>query len=704
MLTPLRLSRRAFTLAGLFFGLSVVLFIALAPRPRVVAHTGHGDAERRAMGKDWDHEKFAREAFEWHAARQQQQSGRPEAVTFRAEAVTSVTNDVFLVQDDGTMVTNQNLFDLNSRAVLFTPSGAGYTISAPAAAFDTNLGAKLDLTQAPAVNPKIAANPDVEPGDDAYLAQELGFSFNFFGTAYTTAYVTSNGNLVFRPASAGGGFGLDAVNASNALSDFRTGSPRIAPYWHDLDARAAETTGARGVYFRRDADRVVVTWNDVRDFPNDEDVDTGRHTFQATLFSDGRILFTYQTVTLTSEALAGVAPGNSSQTVTLVNLSNPAASVFAGPTAEYFSKSVKADEVGAIKAFYDAHPGRDEWDFIYFFTDFDFDLGGGAFAYYAPIRNNVSGHGGQPFDLPPSQTFGRSRIQGWLNMSNIVSDYPAYPTARMLGANSALSILGQEQGHRWLAYVKHPGANTNLLLGRDSDHWSFFFNAESSLSHPAARRSSSAEGNAWRDNGNGTFTSVNLVDGYSRLDHYLMGLRPASDVPATFVINNPTGTTRTASSGPRPNVTVTGTRLNVAVEEIIQANGARTPDAAAAPKKLRVAFVLLTRRDSPPAPPTLAKLTRFRLAWESYYAHSTDYLGTLSTAVNDARHRGGLGGELHARAHARRRRVALRAGPDLRRDRGRDGAAAADDARRDAGARQRHARAALLRLADADQL
>ena len=54
-------------------------------------------------------------------------------------------------------------------------------------------------------------------------------------------------------------------------------------------------------------------------------------------------------------------------------------------------------------------------------------------------------------------------------------------------------------------------------------------NTESNVSSVAARRSSSMEGNVWCDNGDGSFTSVSLIDGYSRLDQYLMGLRLARD-------------------------------------------------------------------------------------------------------------------------------------------------------------------------------
>src|SRR5262249_6732989 len=154
-------------------------------------------------------------------------------------------------------------------------------------------------------------------------------------------------------------------------------------------------------------------------------------------------------------------------------------------------------------------------------------------------------------------------------------------------------------------------------------HWNFFLNIESTLSSPAAARSSSMEGNVWRDNGAGTFTSINLIDGYSRLDQYIMGLRPASDVLDTFVITTPSGTSATRESNPRPNVTVSGVRQNVTINQILQANGARNPNSTTAPKNFRTAVVLLTRQGTQPSAATLNKITLYRLGWESYFYQST---------------------------------------------------------------------------------
>jgi len=576
-------------------------------------------------------EQLSQEAWVWHRANKQRLAEThplgEQALT--TQIINNDINDISVIQGDSRLVTNANLFDLVGFEIRFTPSGNGYTISAAAAPFDTNLGTKLDLTTAPAVNPKAQA----DPGDDGFIPQDIGFSFPFFGTNYTSVGVSSNGNLVFNPGNVSTStFNNGAVSSIATLSEFQLGLPRIAPYWHDLDAQASQVTGSRGVYIRKEANRVLVTWNDIRDFPNDSSVDNGVHRFQVSLFNDGRIAFSYNLVQLTSQGLAGISPGGTQNTPSLVNLLSPPAGAISNPMAEFFSTATRVDYIGAIEAFYSTHPGQSNiYDFIYFMTDFDFDLGGGAFAFFQGIRNSIGGIGQGAFDDDPGGTLGSTKVQGILNLSNLVGDYPESPVTRFLGANHALSIFGQEQGHRWMSFVRYPG-NSLLLLGRDNAHWSYFMNIESTISSPAARRSSSMEGNVWVEN-NGTFTSVNLIDGFSRLDQYLMGLRPPTDVPDTFVIANPFNTSLTRSSSPRPNSVISGTRQNVTINQIIQANGARTPDSNAAPKHFRAAVILLVREGTQPSQARLNKITRYRLAWESYFAQSTDFIGTIDTAL-----------------------------------------------------------------------
>jgi uncharacterized protein (TIGR03437 family) len=593
----------------------------------------HDDHERK---KSLTRDQLEREAWVWHQANRQrlERLYNLSAEALSADIINNDINDISVLQGDNTIITSRNLFDLNGRAVLFTPAGSGYAITSSMTAFDNNLGTKLDLTTAPAVNPK--TNPAPEPGDDAYIVQDLGFTLNFYGGSFSTVAISSNGNLTFRPAGVSQqAFDLGTVSSGESIAELQMGLPRIAPYWHDLDATAGLTQGGNGIFIRRDSDRVLITWNNIRDFPNDPFVDRGIHRFQITLFSDGRIQFTYASAELTSRALAGISPGNTSTVPNLIDLNNPPQGAITAPIAEFFSTSVMVDTIGTVQAFYATHPNRDVYDFVYLVTDFDFDLGG-AFAFYLPLRNDASGIGQSVGASPATLAINSQRIQGILNLSNISTNYPDSPTTRFLGgANHALSIMGQEQGHRWLSYISYPGLNPLLLLGRDDAHWSFFMNIESTVSSPAARRSSSAEGNVWQDNGNGTFTSVNLIDGFSRLDHYLMGLRPASDVPDTFVIANPFGTIRTRESNPRPNTIVNGTRQNVTINQIIEANGARNPNSGSAPKNFRAAVVLLVRPGQQPSATTLNKVTRYRLAWESYFYQSTDALATINTGLAD---------------------------------------------------------------------
>ena len=161
-----------------------------------------------------------------------------------------------------------------------------------------------------------------------------------------------------------------------------------------------------------------------------------------------------------------------------------------------------------------------------------------------------------------------------------------------------------------------------------------FSNIESTVSSLAAPRSSSAEGNVWRNNGDGSFTSINLIDGYSLLDQYLMGLRPPADVVGNFVITDLTSTSGfNRSSSPRPNATIRGRRQAVTINEIIQANGPRNPGTATAQRNFRSAVILLVNSGAEPTAATLNKVTRFRLAWESYFAQSTDYIANLNTGL-----------------------------------------------------------------------
>ncbi|HEX4965229.1 MAG TPA: hypothetical protein VF173_30750 [Thermoanaerobaculia bacterium] len=64
-------------------------------------------------------------------------------------------------------------------------------------------------------------------GDDTATPLNLGFTFPYQGTNWTSLFVNSNGNLTF---------GAGDTDFSESVPEFLAGPPRIAPRWDDLDA------------------------------------------------------------------------------------------------------------------------------------------------------------------------------------------------------------------------------------------------------------------------------------------------------------------------------------------------------------------------------------------------------------------------------------------------------------------------------------
>ena len=258
------------------------------------------------------------------------------------------------------------------------------------------------------------------------------------------------------------------------------------------------------------------------------------------------------------------------------------------------------------------------------FTNFSFDLEG-AFAFELNIKNEIRGIGLEQFDF--ASDFGSNgRLQSFLAM-NQLTEFPDDPDTVFFGTNSTINIIGQEAGHRWLAYTRFRdsnGQNSTKLLGRDDAHWSFFFNSEASV----------MEGNQIEDLGSGNFQTTAATDRYSKLDQYIMGFRDPNQVGPMFFVDNVTGTTRTASSAPAIGISFRGTRQNLTVNDIIASEGPRIPTVAASPKVFKQAFILLVQRGTSPSNAEVAKLDRFRQRWQEFFGQATEGLGTADTTLN----------------------------------------------------------------------
>jgi hypothetical protein len=209
-----------------------------------------------------------------------------------------------------------------------------------------------------------------------------------------------------------------------------------------------------------------------------------------------------------------------------------------------------------------------------------------------------------------------------------LSKYPDVPTApTRVGENTTLSLLGQETGHQWLAYLRFRAPNgqrSDALLGRGLSHWSFFFDSDASV----------MEGNDIEDLGGGSFRTVATVNRYSMLDLYAMGAVSEDEVPPFFYVENPIGSGKGAESAPQTGVTFTGTRRDVTIQDVIAAMGPRDPSSRDAPRVHRQAFiyVLSAGRTSDPAA-EITKLDGIRQAWEAFFAQATGGRITARTTL-----------------------------------------------------------------------
>lgn len=92
--------------------------------------------------------------------------------------------------------------------------------------------------------------PDYRNDDGSTALIQLGFSFCFYGTTYTSCYINNNGNISFgSPYS---------TFSSNPFPD--ASFVMIAPFWGDVDTRNL----ASGLpYFKKTATSLIVKWSNV---------------------------------------------------------------------------------------------------------------------------------------------------------------------------------------------------------------------------------------------------------------------------------------------------------------------------------------------------------------------------------------------------------------------------------------------------------
>ena len=513
-----------------------------------------------------------REARARTALVQRDETGAGQTAITAPAPVGEDVGDVAVINDTGDLVLPQNNYDVRSTGLRFTRNGGSYTLSRIDGNFRSALGNRVTLS------------------DDDSANVNIPFSFPFYGVGQTAAFVNSDGNITFGEE--------DKSSTERNIARLLTGPPRVAPFFADLDP----TQGTGKIFVNAAADQYTVTWCNVRGFDSTRVVTT-----QATLLPDGSVELKYGDTINIGDSIVALSPGHTG-IFTPVDLTTSTASS-AGAIGERFAQSSSLDTVAVAKKFYSTHP--DSFDQILMWTDQP--LVRDAFAYEVTVANEVRGLGQDIYDL--STSFGSGGRLRSMVVMDWIGKYPDDPTQKFLGENNTLSVLGQEVGHRWLAYVDfrdHTGARSDALLGRDLAHWSFFFDSDASV----------MEGNDIEDQGGGQFRTVDAVKRYSRLDQYMMGLIPASQVPTFFYVENPSSN-KQRGDAPQINQSFTGTRRDVLIDDVIAINGARSPAADVAPHTFRQAFIYVVSNGRTADSALVAKLDRIRSQWEAFFGTAT---------------------------------------------------------------------------------
>ncbi len=287
-------------------------------------------------------------------------------------------------------------------------------------------------------------------------------------------------------------------------------------------------------------------------------------------------------------------------------------------------------------------------------TTFPFGGNNGG-TYFDPLYLDVTGIGLEEF-FGGDGTYdaGIPTIRSILFHNNVLKLDAAASRhhAPLEGYGEYLFLL--ELSHNWGPALKLPAPNPGSLVGFPF-HWSFFMDAGGSV----------AGGSAWTDNGDGTFSVVPAVPTeikFSPVDLYIMGLIPPEEVPPFYVIEDaeaPATPTDPLWGGPvEPHtfpwfeadapLTVSGTRRDVTIDDIIEANGERTP-AAGTKTSYTLGIVLLTSKDDTAETIADAKAILRPIADNLVprFAEATSQKGSLELVTNapeDPQGTGGAGG------------------------------------------------------------
>ena len=388
-----------------------------------------------------------------------------------------------------------------------------------------------------------------------------------------------------------------------------TGAPRIAPFFADLDPSA----GGR-VFLDSAPDAMTITWCAVPGFGLSETI-----SVQAALFSGGAIEFRFGAAILT-DGIVALSPGHA-DSFTAIDL-KPAGGRVSDPVpiGEQFIGSPSLDLVEASRRFYQTHP--DDFDQLVFFTDTTVITD--AFAFETTVKNAITGTGLDVVDFA-SELGSAGALQSVINMDRI-SKYSDTPVRE--------GVRREQRARHPRARDRPPLAGAPAVSQRRPGDFG-------SAARPAARALEFLHGfrrlgdGRQRDRGPGRrHLSHRLVHREIQPPGYVRD-GPGHSLPRCqrfFYIDAPiSGFER--EDGAIVGVTITGTRRDVLIQDVIGAMGARVPTAADSPKVHRQAYVFVRRATAVLDPQDLTRLGRIREQFGPFFNRATEDRMTVRTTL-----------------------------------------------------------------------
>jgi len=264
---------------------------------------------------------------------------------------------------------------------------------------------------------------------------------------------------------------------------------------------------------------------------------------------------------------------------------------------------------------------EDDFDFVVIFTDFPVESGDVA-AFYGALKNDVEGIGIPIFNY--QSQFGSEKLQGIIDMTEL-SDWnwiPSHPKYSKL-----LMTLTHEFMHRWGPKVSFmdAGSPSDLLLGRDLGHWNYFLNSQASVMY----------GSLWEDQQDNSFKTTAIRKSLSPLDLYLMGMLEAQAVPDFFLIKNGTPGNR-EDLPPFLGTIENGEKQVISIDDVLAAEGQRTPNMSNAQHKFKLHFVLLKRPEQEVKARDIGRMLVLQKQFQTRFQVETSGVGKIVYQENSS--------------------------------------------------------------------